>query len=109
MATERRVTEEITQSKDPSPKKSQLKGGEKQRGQSHPVTKFQESLNTVFREPLFVFTVSHCETALANQTTHYNVKEDYKSRKQTKPPKENEKSYNSPLFPIPEVFQREIR
>ena len=65
MATERRVTEEITQSKDLSPKKSQLKGGEKQRGQSHPVTKFQESLNTVFREPLFVFTESHCETALA--------------------------------------------
>ena len=62
MATERRVTEGITQSKDLSPKKSQLKGGEKQRGQSHPVPKFQESLNTVFREPLFAFTEPHYES-----------------------------------------------
>ena len=43
--------------------------------------------------------------ALANQTTHYNVKKDCESWKQTKPPKENEKPYNSTLFPIPEVLR----
>ena len=46
---ERRVTVEQTKTMDLSPKKSQLKRREKQRG----VTKFQESLNTVFRETPF--------------------------------------------------------
>ena len=80
------------------PQKSPNLKGERSKEGSHALSQnFQESLYTVFREPLsetFHSITLQRETTLANQTTHYNVKKDFKSRKKT--PTENEKPIFSP-------------